>query len=71
MMLPVERVWEKNRQPQVVEARSLLCFWPNKELEISMTDLAKRLSITQPAVSITVRRGERISKAKGCQLLGR
>jgi REP element-mobilizing transposase RayT len=69
MMIPIERVWEKNRQPQVVEARSLLCFWANKELKISMTELAKRLDKTQPAVSIAVSRGEMIAKAKGYRLL--
>ena len=24
--LPLEKVWEKNRRPQVVQARSLLCY---------------------------------------------
>lgn len=53
--LPVEIVWEKSRRPQVVDARSLLCYWASKEIGMSMTDLAKRLNLTQPAVSIAVR----------------
>ena len=40
--IPVERVWEKSRRPQVVVARSLLCFWATTELGMSMTDLAGR-----------------------------
>ncbi len=60
MSIPVELVWEKSRRPQVVDARSLFCFWASKELGISMTDLAKRLNLTQPAISIAARRGERI-----------
>jgi hypothetical protein len=62
MSIPVELVWEKSRRPQVVDARSLFCFWASKELGISMTDLAKRLNLTQPAVSIAARRGERLAR---------
>jgi len=62
MSIPVEFVWEKSRRPQVVDARSLLCFWASKELGISMTDLAKRLNLTQPAISIAARRGERLAR---------
>ena len=58
--IPIELVWEKSRRPQTVEARSLLCYWASSELGISMTDIAKRLSLTQPAVSIAARRGEKI-----------
>jgi REP element-mobilizing transposase RayT len=61
MDMPVELVWEKSRRPQVAEARSLLCYWASKELGMSMTNLAKRLNLTQPAVSIAVRRGEKIA----------
>ena len=67
--IPVERVWEKNRRPQVVAARSLLCFWANTELGMSMTALARRLDLTQPAVSIAARRGEKIAREMGCQLV--
>ena len=63
--IPVEIVWEKNRRPQVVEARSLLCFWANKELAMTMSDLARRMNLTQPAISIAVRRGEKIAE-KNC-----
>ncbi len=69
MGIPTERVWEKNRRPQVVAARSLLCFWANTELGMSMTDLAKRLDLTQPAVSIAARRGETIAREKGYRLV--
>ncbi len=69
MSIPVELVWEKSRRPQVVDARSLLCFWASKELGISMTDLAKRLNLTQPAISIATRRGERITKENQFKLI--
>ena len=33
---------------------------PGKEMEMSMTEIAKRLGLTPPAVSIVTRRGEKI-----------
>jgi REP element-mobilizing transposase RayT len=69
MDLPLETVWEKSRRPPVVQARSLLCFWAARELGMSMTEAANRLGLTQPAVSIAVRRGEEIVRQKGYALL--
>ncbi len=65
MNLSLEIVWDKSRRPRVVEARSLLCYWANRELGMSMTKIAKRLGLTQPAVSIAARRGEEIARQKG------
>jgi putative transposase len=69
MSIPAELVWEMSRRPQVVDSRSLLCFWASKELGISMTDLAKRLNLTQPAISIAARRGERIARENQYMLI--
>ena len=66
---PLEIVWEKSRRPQVAMARSLLCYWASKELGMSMTDLAKRLNLTQPAISIAARRGERIARENQYMLI--
>jgi chromosomal replication initiation ATPase DnaA len=66
--MPLEIVWERSRRPQVAVARGLLCYWASKELSMSMTDLAKRLNLTQPAVSIAVRRGEKIARENQYQL---
>ncbi|MEJ2730973.1 MAG: transposase [Deltaproteobacteria bacterium] len=68
MNIPLEIVWEKSRRPVVVEARDLLCYWASKELVMSKTDLAKRLNLTQPAVSIAVRRGEKIARESQYEL---
>jgi chromosomal replication initiation ATPase DnaA len=67
--MPLEVVWEKSRRPKVAEARSLLCYWASKELAMSMTDLARRLNLTQPAISIAVRRGEKIVRENQYQLI--
>ncbi|BDV44563.1 transposase [Geotalea uraniireducens] len=56
------------RQPQRVEARSLFCYWAVRELGSTSTALAKRLGLTQPAVSLTVGRGERFAAERGWRL---
>lgn len=58
--IPVEIVWEESRRPQMVDARSLLCSWASKQLEMSIRNLARCLNLTQSAVSIAVRQGETI-----------
>jgi putative transposase len=67
--MPVESVWERNRRPQVVRARDLLCFWGSTELGISATELAKKLGLTQPAISIAIRRGDKIARENTFVLL--
>ena len=52
----------KGRQKDRVRARDLICYWSAIELEISMTDLAKRFRMTLAAVSYAVKRGEKIAK---------
>jgi REP element-mobilizing transposase RayT len=69
--LPVEYVWEKSRRPQVVRARDLFCFWVSTELGISATDIAKKLELTQPAVSMAIRRGESLARKYRLELLDR
>jgi predicted DNA-binding protein YlxM (UPF0122 family) len=39
------------------------------ELAISMTEIAKRLNLIRPAVSIAVRRGEKIARENQYQLI--
>jgi REP element-mobilizing transposase RayT len=56
-----EEVWASGRHRRTVEARSLLCFWATSELSISQTFLAKKLNISQPAVGLSVKRGEEVA----------
>lgn len=60
-----EDLWIPGKYARIVPARSLFCYWALRELGISATEIARRLNLTQPAVSISVRRGERIAKEKG------
>jgi REP element-mobilizing transposase RayT len=64
-----EEISARSKRPRVVEARSLLCFWAVGELGMSATAVAKRLNISQPAVSISVRRGEKISRDRAITLI--
>jgi hypothetical protein len=59
----------ESKGTQVVAARDLLCFWASQELGMSATDLAKRLNLTQTAVSIAVRRGEKIARENQYMLM--
>ena len=47
---------------KVIAARSILCFWAVRELGISQNQLARILRISQPAVSMAVKRGEQLAK---------
>jgi REP-associated tyrosine transposase len=56
-----EEIFKPGKQPVKVKARSLLCYWAVRELGFTMADLAPKLNISQPAVSMSARRGERIA----------
>ncbi len=67
--MPVEEVLRKGRYPRTVLARSVLCFWANRELGMSTVDLGRRLDLAQPTVSQSIARGEKIVKEKGLAIL--
>jgi REP element-mobilizing transposase RayT len=58
--LKPEQVLSSGKQPQRVKARSLLCFWAIKELEMSGADVAQKLKVCNSVVSRSVVRGEKI-----------
>ena len=59
-----EDLWIPGKYARNVPPRSLFCYWAVRELGMSATEIARSLNLTQPAVSIAVRRGERIAKDK-------
>ena len=63
-----EEIFQPGKQPTKVKARSLLCHWAVRELGFTMTELAQKLKISQPSVSICVQRGERIAGEKDYSL---
>ena len=64
-----EDLYSKGRQKIQAEARSVFCYWAVRELGLEGTHLAKTLKMSQPGVAYAVKRGERIVKTKGLQML--
>jgi len=62
--LSPEEIMEKGKERRKVEARGILCYWATDRLGISQRELAKRLKLTQPAVSQAIRRGKDLVKSK-------
>lgn len=64
-----EDVLRPGKQPRTVSARSLVCYWCNRELGMSTIEIANQLEIGQPAVSRSIMRGEQIAKDNNFKLL--
>lgn len=67
--IEAKEVFSKGRQKHKVEARSLLCYWAVRELGMSLTALAKLLSMTPSAISYAVVRGEALAKHNNYHLI--
>jgi REP element-mobilizing transposase RayT len=63
--LEPEEIQLPGKSPVLVKARSLFCFWAVGELRMTASSLARKLGISQPAVSISVRRGAKIASEMG------
>ena len=57
------------RERQRTKARSVLCFWAVSELEMTGTEVARRLKMSNSSISRAVARGERIVLKMGLKLL--
>ena len=55
----ISTVMQRLLTGRTVAARSLLCYWANRELGMSTVELSRRLRIAQPTVSQSVARVER------------
>ena len=66
--MEVEEVLKAGRYPRTVRARSILLYWAHRELGIPTVDLAKQLNLSQPSVSQSVKRGERLIIENGYEL---
>ena len=62
------QVWTSGKQPKVVQARSLLCFWATSELGVTQAWLSKRLKLSQPAISLSVVRGRAIANENNYEI---
>ncbi len=62
-------LYSGSRKDKISKARSVFCYWCVRELGESMTDIAKYLGISQPAVGYAVDRGEIIVREKKIELV--
>jgi len=69
MSISPEEMTERGKERRKAEARAILCYWGADCLGISQMELAKRLKLTQPAVSQAVRRGKRLVRSRSYSLI--
>ena len=66
--MPPEDVLAPGRYKETVRARSVLCYWGVRELGMTTVELAEYLSLSQPSVSHSAKRGRKIVMESGLQL---
>lgn len=59
-----EEIKGRGRYPKVVEARNLVSYWAVRELGVEGMEVARRLGVTEPAVSQALARGAQIVEEK-------
>jgi putative transposase len=64
-----EQICKPGKHPLTVKARRLLCYWAVRKLGFSAAELSKMLGLSQPSVSISVKRGEKIAKVDQLELM--
>lgn len=67
--MPPKDVLRSGKQAKTVMARSLVCFWANRELGMSTVEISNQLKIGQSAVSRSSLRGEKIAEENKFSLL--
>lgn len=60
--IPSSELWIPGKHRWRVRAKSVLCYWANRELEVSMSELSRRMNVSVMAISNAVQRGEKIVK---------
>jgi putative transposase len=66
--LPLDSLHGSNKAPQLVRARSLVCYWATRDLGCTTWEVARTLGLTQSAVSKAASRGDRLISEAGVRL---
>jgi len=69
MDLEPSEVWAPGKERRRVRARSLFCYWACRDLGLSMAELSRKFNISETAVSLSVKRGEKLAQKNGYSLL--
>lgn len=64
-----ELIYARGRRKEQVQARDLYCYLAVEELGMSRTEVARQLSMSQPAVGYAVDRGRKVAKELQISLL--
>ena len=64
-----QEVLAPGKYPQNVKARSLLCYWATRELGMTTIELSKKLKLSQPTISQSAKRGQKIAQELGLRLI--
>jgi REP element-mobilizing transposase RayT len=67
--IETSELWLPGKERKRVQARSLLCYWAARELGLSMAELGRRLQLSKAAVSLSVKRGEKLVKQHNFTLI--
>jgi hypothetical protein len=67
--LTPKSIISSSKEPARVKARSVTAYWAVKHLKMKGTEIGRKLSLTQSAVSRAVRRGEQIADEMAITLL--
>ena len=55
-------LWIPGKHRRRVRAKSVLCYWANRQLEVSMSELSRRMNVSVMTISNAVQRGEKVAK---------
>ncbi len=69
--IPPDNLRKRTKEKPIADARSLLCYVAATDLGVSATELARRFSLSQPAITYAIRRGRRIAEKTGYALGGK
>jgi len=64
-----EQILRKGRANNLSRAKNLLSFWANRELGISGKEIADYFGVSGPAISYSIKQGEKYAKEKSINLL--
>lgn len=53
-----------SKERTIVKARKLVCYWSVRELGMTMTDVAGKLAISVPTVSMAVKKGSQVVRSE-------
>jgi hypothetical protein len=67
--MKAEEIKTRGKSLEGVGARSVVSYWAVRELGLSGTEVARRLGVTQPAVSQSIKRGARITEERNLKLI--